>query len=334
MIVNLALYVPLGMSGYLAFRRFRVAGPVALGLLLSASVEMLQLFVPGRHCSTLDLINNTVGSGFGVLLGVAFEELAGKPRVRFLKAGVGTDRAALALLFCWVGGWVFPLFPVMNLPGYRAEFGRFLDGPVLAWAPLLSDLASWFVAGRLLTAAGFEPVNRWLALSLLLVPGQFFIATRQPFPVDFLGSFAGVGAFLGFGRRSGTARVCAAAFLGLLLFRGLSPFHFAEARPFIWTPFGPFLDMTWQEGLRILLGKVFYYGSAVWLLREAGPRWSVSTAATAMVLGAIEALQTRLPGHSPEITDPLLAILLGAALAALSQPRSRSAAERFPPAPR
>lgn len=306
------------MSGYLAFRKFRITGPVVLGMLLSACVEMLQLFVPGRHCSTLDLINNTLGSGLGVLLGMAFEGLAGRPQLRLTKPGVSLDRSALAVLFCWVGSWVFPLFPVMNLPGYRAEFARFLDGPVFQLVPLLSDATSWFVAGRLLLAAGLEPVNVWLGLSLLLVPGQFLIATRQPFPVDILGSVAGFAAFRVLGQRRGIERVCAVAFLGLLIFRGLSPFHFVEAHRFIWTPFGPFLDMTWQEGLRILLGKVFYYGSAVWLLRQTGLLWSVSTAFTAIVLAAIEALQTQLPGHSPEITDPILAILVGAALATLS----------------
>ena len=77
MAVNVAVYIPLGMSAYLAFRRFKSVAleflaPVALGALLSASMEMLQLFTPHRQCSAIDLVNNTLGSGGGMLDGFAF----------------------------------------------------------------------------------------------------------------------------------------------------------------------------------------------------------------------------------------------------------------------
>jgi hypothetical protein len=84
-VVNIALYVPLGLSAHLAFRRYRVSlvafpGPVLLGGLLSALIGMTQLFVRGRHCSTMDLLDNVVGSALGVLAGVMFERIAGPKR--------------------------------------------------------------------------------------------------------------------------------------------------------------------------------------------------------------------------------------------------------------
>lgn len=58
--VNIATYIPLGMSAWLAIRRFTspvlaVLSPVVLGALLSASIEMVQLFTPHRVCSAVDL---------------------------------------------------------------------------------------------------------------------------------------------------------------------------------------------------------------------------------------------------------------------------------------
>src|SRR3954470_7000279 len=60
-VVNIALYVPLGMSGFLALRKWRIAGPVAIGILLSSSIEMLQLYTPGRDSSAIDFTNNVIG---------------------------------------------------------------------------------------------------------------------------------------------------------------------------------------------------------------------------------------------------------------------------------
>ena len=66
MIVNIAIYVPLGFAGFLAFRDarlpfFRFYGPVMLAILLSTSVELAQLYTPNRDTSLLDLITNGDG---------------------------------------------------------------------------------------------------------------------------------------------------------------------------------------------------------------------------------------------------------------------------------
>src|ERR1700677_4618888 len=55
-IVNVVLYAPLGVFGFLAMsegspRAVRIFTPVLLALALSASVEMIQLFDDSRQCS-------------------------------------------------------------------------------------------------------------------------------------------------------------------------------------------------------------------------------------------------------------------------------------------
>jgi VanZ family protein len=336
-VVNLALYVPLGMSGYLALRsagtadsgtgragntqrgwnvrvflkKFRVIGPVALGMLLSAAIEMLQLYVPGRNCSALDLLNNTIGSALGVAAGMLFVRIAAG-RSFGLKRPPRTDRTALALLFCWVASLLFPFFPVTSLPLYREELLRFTGSPLLQPITLLSDAACWFVAGKLIEATGLKPVTTWLGMSLFLIPAQFFIVNRQPLPADFIGAMLGVVLFSAVGAKPATARFAAACFLLLLLIRGLTPFRLtAVPHPFNWQPFGAFLAMQWQSGLRVLLEKVFYYAAPIWLLRQTGLRLRTSVLIVAALLAFIESVQIYLPGRTPEITDPLLALLIG-----------------------
>ena len=327
--VNIGIYIPLGMSAYLAFRRYRsrfiaVAGPIALGAVLSAVIEMIQLYVPGRHCSTLDFVNNIVGSGLGIVAGFAFVAITGLPpngpdfQVR--------DRNAVALLFCWTAFLLFPLFPVFSLYALRDKIVVFVHERMLTPVPLLLGFAEWFAAGRLIAAAGARFPLAWLAGLFALVPLQFIILGRDPAPADFEGPLLAMLAFFLWGR----ARWADAAAGILLLFaaalRALMPFRFAASpQPFLWIPFGGFLLNTWQTSVSTLLGKLFQYGASLWLLSRSVFELRSATVAVAVTLAAIEAVQTRMPaGHVPEITDPFLAILLGLAFSVLrtrDQPR-------------
>src|SRR5207245_2721581 len=78
-IVNLLLYIPIGMFGYLALgqhrhRLLRVIAPIIFGFVLSCSIELVQIFDSGRSCSLLDVLFNTLSSALGVLLGFVFRE--------------------------------------------------------------------------------------------------------------------------------------------------------------------------------------------------------------------------------------------------------------------
>jgi hypothetical protein len=131
----------------------------------------------------------------------------------------------------------------------------------------------------------------------------------------------GVVLFLAFHRDGPPSAIEAWAFLAAVVVRGLAPFHFShEAAPFGWTPFGATLDSEWQTGGAILIEKIFYYGTAIWLLGAARIGHARAMLAVVAVLAAIEFLQTHLPGRTPEITDPLLALLLSVALAGLARP--------------
>jgi hypothetical protein len=98
---------------------------------------------------------------------------------------------------------------------------------------------------------------------------------------------------------------------GALVLAEFSPFHFGPARAFGWVPFRGLFHATWQDGFVVLFRKSFWYGSTLWLWHAAGYRLAVTTVITAASLFLLERVQVYLPGRTPEISDSVLAIIMG-----------------------
>ena len=326
-IVNVALYVPLGFTAHLVFKKggvpgLGIYGPVLLGLALSISIELIQLLEPARTSSMIDVANNVIGSVLGVAAGLLFD-ISGIHIGSRSRRKRAPDRGAAFLALCWTAWLLFPLFPVIGLYAPRRKLGVFLHA---AWFDPMSIIAyaAGFFAGTLLTArAGVRLPNAWLWVTALAVPAQILIAGRQPTPAELLGAIVGVALFIAFGRPAGPTRTQAILFLSVLVLRGLEPFHFsAETSGFDWIPFEATLNGDWQAAAAILIEKIFFYGTAIWMLSAASASLWRSVSAVAVVLAAIEIIQMRLPGRTAEITDPMLAILIGYTLSMLSRPRA------------
>jgi len=315
--INIAIYMPLGISGYLAFRRFKstvleIAAPIAIGASLSACVEMVQLFTPHRECSAVDLVNNILGTVFGVLAGMLFKEIVDVPETGPLF--VARDRVAVALLFVWVAFLLFPLFPVLALAEWRVRIFTFIHGPLFRPTPIFLSAAEWFVVGRLLAATGVKSPLLWLLGLLALVPIQFAIIGHTVLPFDFVGPVLGTLLFVALRKGSKADGIAGMLLLVALTVRGLEPFRFeGPGQAFAWIPFIGLLNDTWQPAISVLLGKLFQYGASLWLLSRSFFGLAGATSAVTLVLAAIEVLQTQIPGHIAEMTDPLIGVLLGLA---------------------
>ncbi len=326
-VVNISIYVPLGFAAHFVFRKIRwpllsLYGPVLLGLLLSVAVELTQLFTPHRDTNMLDVITNVIGSVLGVIAAVLFEKIAGPLPRR--SSQVPIDQGALMLVFCWAAWLVFPFFPALSQHALYARLSVFLHSPVFSLVSFVSAVAVWFTLGLLLTAAGIRRPVALLGFSLLVIPAQFLIVDRQPVPSDLIGAVAG---FLLFALRPPAKSVTkteAGAFYAMLVLRGLSPFRFVpESTGFTWVPFAALLNADWQFAVLVMLGKICYYASAIWLLRNAGMRLLNSAIVVAAILAAIEIAQIHLPGRTSETTDPLLALIMGFVLFILSRETGR-----------
>jgi hypothetical protein len=208
----------------------------------------------------------------------------------------------------------------MRLGALRLKLVQFLQPPVFRPLTFLSAALCCLVVGYLVRSIGARPIWPWLLVSASAILGQVILFSRQPYAADVLGAVFGCLLFLGLDRWRAGTKVAAIGFFLLVVLRQTAPFHFlAEASPFSWVPFGALLATNWQVSARVLLEKLFYYGVAIWMMRLAGARLRTAMITVAVVLLALEVLQTHLPGRTPDITDPLLAVLLALAFDALAQ---------------
>ncbi|MBZ5726901.1 MAG: VanZ family protein [Acidobacteriia bacterium] len=323
-LVNIAIYMPLGMFGLLAFAgegaahgARAVAATVLLALALSASMEMLQVFDDSRECALSDVATNVAGACLGAALGAMYRRSLGRALSRLEGGRLFHVSSAMLLLYCWAAYQVFPLFPALGRAQLKAHVRFLLAADSFQAIDFLCSLAAWMAAACLLEGLlGAAPVRKILPLFLALLPLRLAIAGRTIGAAELAGALAAWGAWsFWLAHRRRRAQILAALFFVLLAVRGLATSPLAASpQPFSWIPFAAALAANWISVVAILLLKTYWYGAAIWLCREAGARFILAIAVVAAWLAAIEFLQRWLPAHVPEITDPLMAILLGAVL--------------------
>ncbi|MGI8742958.1 MAG: VanZ family protein [Bryobacteraceae bacterium] len=314
-VVNLLLYIPVGMFGYMALdkgehRRLRVIGPVALGFVLSVSVEMTQIFDKTRNCSAVDLLCNTVSAAAGVLLGFFFRASLRSSSRRPMEERRFHASGPLMLVYLWVGFQTIPIFPLTFKIAAKVHA---LSPTHLSRVEFLVSLIAWLAIARLLEAV-YDPKWAWrVLLSLsLLAPAKIFIEQRQPTYSELAGVASALIIWkLILCRLEWRTAIVAGMMILLLAVQGLHPFQFTGRGHFSWIPFLSLLQSQWEHGLVLLCEKGFWYGASVWLLWASGQRLIISSVLIASLLAAIEAAQIYLPGRTAEITDPLLAMILG-----------------------
>ena len=307
-LVNVAFYLPVGACGYLAFRRSKgrtaaFASAVVIGTVLSLSVELVQgAFAPRRVANIYDIAANCLGALLGAGIAALYSRVDRK---------LGDDPGALALLVAWLAYLWFPLS--MLIVPIRLGEG--------AWTAigLVSTAAAWYVVGRAIEEAGFRPAKAWLLVSLLAIVPRLAVLPREFVLADIAGAAAGAAAFLMKRVRFGPA------LLVLLVLRGVIPLRFSDATTAMsWVPFSGLLEASWQRSTMILADKLFFYGAAVWTLRAEGAKVRTAACTTAAVLAMVEVAQQWM-ARTPEITDPLLALMIGVGLDAFERrPRRTS----------
>ena len=145
--INVAGYAPLGFLLALACMRSgrpRAAVPLAAlsGTLLSLGMEFLQIYLPRRVPSNLDLALNAAGALLGALSAALLERLGAIARwSRFRERWfVPHSRGALALLALWPWALLFPAALPFGLGQVWQRLEEALIGllegtPFLAWLP-------------------------------------------------------------------------------------------------------------------------------------------------------------------------------------------------------
>ncbi len=102
----------------------------------------------------------------------------------------------------------------------------------------------------------------------------------------------------------------------LVLAERLAPFQFTvHGRDFGWIPFHSFIYGSIEVNIMSFFEKAFLYGSLIWLMGKAGLRLGISIGVVTLMLFVTSWVETYLAGRSAEITDAMMALVMGAVIA-------------------
>jgi len=179
--LNFLSYLPFGLLVGLALRaRFGAAASVIIGLFLgislSASMEYLQMYLPARISSNMDLLSNSAGMLTGTLLAVsitAWPWLLTRlthSRSNLFQHGKEMD-FGLALLMLWMFGQINPSLPMLGnvfiSEVARQPFATLPPAPFDGWESIAVTL-NLLMLGTLLLTLLRAPRNVVTALLAVL----------------------------------------------------------------------------------------------------------------------------------------------------------------------
>jgi VanZ family protein len=312
-LINVMIYIPLGFAAAMLFieKRLRPFAPVfaiALACFVSTAMEFTQLYIPVRDPSVADIVANTGGGALGALIAMASER---KLR-RLLQAPArGLRGAAAVLLLMWVIAEFYPFMPAIGRSHIYAALHHLMHGARPSWVAVWLGVAEWAAVGLALEAIFARRATVWLALLIAgSLAAQAIIADHTLDAGDVMSAAIGFGIwFLIPAALRGRALVLLLA--SAILLRQLQPFHFdAAPHAFSWMPFEATFESVRESALVIIARKAFDYGALVFALHAIGWRYWRAGLTVAIPLLITEGIQTWLPQRSPEITDPLVALMM------------------------
>ncbi len=320
---NVLLYLPLGASlAWLLATRLggllAVVAATVIGALLSFTIELAQLYETRRVASLTDVACNSIGAAAGAFIALAIASTHHRLRASAL-SGVLRHPVATALLLSWAGYRLAPFAPVFDPGKWAAAFAPLVEGGWWSPAAILPHALAWLVLALAAERIAAGRARRVVTIAMLVVlAGRVLFTGMLLEPAELAGmaialALAGLLLRLPVER---AASLLAAALIVLIAIQGLSPFDFQLAQDrFALVPFGESLTHYRATNLPDMFLRCYSYGALVWLLARSGLSVVPATMLGAGIVFSVELLQTWLPGHTADVTDPLLAIAAGGLIA-------------------
>ncbi|MEP6558635.1 MAG: hypothetical protein ABJB17_09140, partial [Burkholderiales bacterium] len=303
----------------------------ALALSYAWALQYLQFWYPSRDPVGSDAVFNCAGLLVGLLLTAAV-----KPALH--ETSNQLDRsdplwpALLGLLLLWLAYRWFPLVPTLDLGEMKHALKPLLLHPRWDLPHVLHDIAAWSLWFWLARHGPLRPLKApWAAVLVALG-----VLAGEPL---FVGGSISLSNVLGLGialllRHSIVPLATAArprqpADLALVILLAssitvseLAPFVFDGKNQFLWLPFAGMLSGSMVLNTASLIEKCYLYGGVLVLLARIGMDWRVGACMLAAGLGALEGLQTLVPGRTPESTDAVMVVLLAISFRTLTRSAS------------
>jgi VanZ family protein len=319
-IANVLFYAPLGFFTILAIGNrigglLRIALVVVTWAVLSILMELAQYFDDGRVTSATDLYANVVGTALGAYGG----HLIGRDFRWPLLREIAATPVPTLLLSAWTGFTLFPYVPTVDLHKYWNAFKPVIFHPGLTGHDLLRHIAVWLAIGSLIEGI-VGPKRGWrlfpLFVGVVLLTKVLMVRTTLTMAeVVGAGLALGVWGFLALDTRLRNI-VIALLFGGYVIAERLEPFQFgASAHAYGWVPFLGFMAGSFEPAFLSFLQKFFLFGCSIWLVAKAGLQLRSSIIVIAVILFATSYADAYLPNRTAEITDTVIAVLIGAVFA-------------------
>ena len=321
---NIILFIPFGIAGILSTRNLRFVSLNVLlvlvsGLVLAVGLQFAQLYLPGRIAALNDAIWNTLG----LTLGMFFALVANNFFLRLQIQERAISLVPLVLIGIWCTYRLIPFVPTIDFQEIKDSLKPLLIHPEISLLGVFVNAVSWLLVGYFLKyLPGPGGTLGKLGFLMASIFGlEVLIVANDVTASNIVGALIALMVSAMFLNRIKRVATMLAILLAIsIVFQGLAPF---DPRPVIatfnWLPFHGFLGGSMYYNTLALLQKTFLYSSLIFLLRELGLSWLKAALLTGCLLFLIEAAQTYFGGHTPEITDPLLAILFALGMVELDR---------------
>ncbi len=344
-ISNVLLYLPLGFCLYLwlhtRFKRGRsVALATLLGTLLSLAIEVAQVYLSSRVPSLTDLVLNAGGTLLGAIGGLGWVGLTHLMHLPSRAEKQTRDPGAGLIIGLWLAWRFAPFVPQFDLGKLKAALRPLFD-PTFDFVTVLIFLTCWLVVNQAVAALVSRPrrLETLLLLMAAVLIGRLVVANQAFVPAELLALLLLLPMVVLMHRLRPRPRRAALvlAVVALIVIEELAPFDFSnQAARFDFWPFMAWMSDGWENGLLAvdwvqLFGKLFLYGSLLWVVREWGASTDFAFGVMLTIAVVIETLQIWLPGEYASITDPLLALGIGLVFRSLykrAKPREFSGTSR------
>jgi hypothetical protein len=234
------------------------------------------------------------------------------------------------LLAAWAGYRRFPFVPTVDLDKYWSAIKPVILNPGPTYYDLLRYTAMWLGIGALIEAI-VGTRRGWLFFSLFIggiLVGKIMIVDAALNAGEIAAAAAAIAEWIVLGFRPALRiALITLAFCAYVVAERLEPFQFAATPgPFGWIPFLGFMSGDLAIDVMSFLQKFFLYGSLIWLLVQTGWRLRSAIFSTAVILFITSEVERLLPGRSAEISDALMALVIGAIFALIGIERRDAAA--------
>jgi len=305
--LNVVVYVPLGALSFLysARRHSRPAAAAAAiltGLLLSLGMELLQVFVPERTSSLLDVACNVTGASLGALAAWRLEGLGSRSAQPAL--------APVLLLVCWACYHLYPFIPSIHFERMRIELMMWLHPSSFSFIDVWGYAAEWVALGIAVQHLFGRRGLRWLPVAL-----AFHFAVRPFIPARPLVLEEALGVILAvllWITLPEPVRSSPGLLISAVLLRGWALLPWPVVPPaFSWVPFQALIASTRVGAVFGLSRVMFDYVAILWLWRNRGMSYAKGGAILASALAVLAVMQgyRYLPGDFLSMADPALALL-------------------------